>query len=390
MKLSFTTAFFSILLALSFYGHSQVLSGDPLIYISEAYDASLTGEYHFGFYLGTTNIGHTSLIVEKAGNGPDQAVYKIKTTARMVFGSEYKFLEKTSYLDARLSLISYDEYEEESLSDGSISTSVEQLYIEEGLWKISRIKDDEITEGKFQADGGNYPDIPCMLMLVKKIPPDATATYTLPWLDWPSTIDNQNPPVYSSLTIEADGVPRRYEFKGNEVDTYQVRFTQEEGEEYIFVVGPEQRVLSIFTDDIPVYYLAGTKEEVLDDLPELEIESSHMDGPKAVVQEYFEIIAKAKPVENLDSIIDWQSIHTEMAEQNSDVLNMTPGMLASLFKQQFKNTEAPVSVEQVNLLIQMIDIQIDGDSAKVTLPGSDDAFILRNTENGWLILHFPH
>jgi hypothetical protein len=363
---------------------------NPFEAIQDTFEKSLAGNYFFGLYLGNTNIGQTYLTIEDAEGERDGAVYYLETVARMALAGRHFYLEHSSYIDATFSAIAGHRYSEETNEDGSISTTVEQLEQEDGNWVFLRMLDDDMQEYSLPITEGNYPDLSGMFLLARKIPLDQKKTYRISWVYWPEDQTTDDYPRYRPLTIDVNNIPEAFNFRGEERTVFNIHMSQEGGEDYIFALDEDRNILAIWSEDIPVRYLAGTEEEATSDLPATVTEVTGGSGPAETVQIYFEVLAKIREPDDLDIILDWDSVHAEMSADNEAVAAMSPEMVASLFKNQLENKGPAISGDMVDLLMGVVETTVDGDSATVAMPGEDDLFKLRKIESGWIIMHFPH
>lgn len=360
---------------------------DPLV-LPEAMDSSLLGSYNFGLYLGTENIGQMLFSVDEAGD--EEAAYFVRVIARMAVGPRHFYAEESSYLDSAFSMLYSDKYDEETNDDGTISTTIEQLELTGGNWRLLRTQDDEMKDYILPASGGNYPGVSNMLLLAKKLPLAEPGRYRVGYVHWPETVTEDRRPEYRTLTMYVGGQRMPFDFRGTNKMVHEVRMEQEDGENYIFLIDDSGTILSIGSDEMPIRFLAGSDSEITANLPSSKPDTVGSDDPLSAVAVYFEVIAQARGPEDLDLVLDWEAVHAEMSLENDAVAQMSTDTIASLFKSQFAGGEAPVSMDEIEMLLAMVETKVFGDTATVVLPGKGDAFRLRRTETGWLITHFPH
>jgi hypothetical protein len=187
--------------------------------------------------------------------------------------------------------------------------------------------------------------------------------------------------------------PETYSFRGQERTTHAIRYEQSNEKSIVLRITPEREILAIEFEETPIALIAGTEEEIAENIaadgPEAGPRS--VDSPVTAVTIYFRVLSKEAPTEALDGVMNWEAIHAEMAAKDDDIARLTPEIFASVMKGQFEGQRGVVTEEQVDLIIPMLKTEIDGNAAKIALPGrDDDPFLLKKGDDGWKITHFPH
>jgi hypothetical protein len=352
----------------------------------ETYQESLTEPATFGFYIGgSQNMGRAVFQFSPAPEGSG-AIYLATSLGEFQFGPDHSRFENKVLLDGRLQIVTGKSKEDET-ENGVERNESHSIRRENGNWAIERTIDGEEKSVLFPHDGPAHPDFISMILFARAIDLVEGTTHDFRILDW----DNDDEgPQYISVKMSVTG-PESYSFRGREVTAHGVRYEQSDEETFLFRITPEREILAIEIEGTPVSLIAGTEEEISKNIEGVGGDEGAGDSPKATVAVYFRIHSKEAPVAALDGIMDWDAIHAEMAAEYDDAPSMTPKVFAGHFKVQFENQPAVVSKEQVDAILALLTIEIDGNDAKVTLPEQEeDPFLLEKGEDGWKITHFPH
>lgn len=366
-------------------------------------DEGLLGTHEFGIYLqGRKNIGLSTVKVERAPDASG-ATYRVEFALNMAMAGVFdNRTTATAMLDEQLAMLSFEGTDLES-SEGTESRKEKRYTLEDGVWRAERNADGQVTRHEVTAEAPNHWDVVCMLLLVRKLDLESPGVYRLSGIHW-SALDGDEGDdgdegseageagpatgAYRGVTVTV-GEAAPFAHRGQTVQAVAVRIEREGDDTALYHLAADHRVLAFGPVGPPVGMVAGTSEEVRKDMEVPNAEEAA--GPLGAVKVYFDVVAKQAEVSALDGVMDWEAIFQEMAAESPEVKALGAAGVASLLKSQFEQAPQAIGPAQVEMLMGMLEASVDGDAAKVAMPGKEDAFELRKDAAGaWRITHFPH
>lgn len=352
--------------------------------LEAGFDARLAGTSCWGIYMGGKALGTVESTVERA---PEEsgAVYRERVVMQLSLGPRKMRQETTALFDARLGLIHSEQLERNQTGE-EVSESRKVTRREGDTW----VREQTGPDGKtvtLTAEGGENHEASLMLVLV--VAGNKPGKYALRGVEWPKTGEGEAG-TWHRLELEV-AEAAEVEHRGAKVQAHAVKGTKGDEPPMQLVVSSEGKVLSMSPGGQPFKMVAGTPEEAKQDLPS---------GPKApvagltevpaAIELYFRVLSGEQPIDGLDRILDWKSVHATIARDNPEVAEVTPEQFAELTKAEIKQQIPAIPPEQVNVVLPMLQTSVEGDEAVVQLPGNEATFRLRKQADGtWRIYEFP-
>jgi hypothetical protein len=337
-------------------------------------DTSLEGEDSYTIYMGPTSIGEATISVSVDAEGRH---YMLGLAMDMAAGGFEMHGVDELLLDASFAVVS-----RHSESNGTQGEERKSLTLEGGQWV--RLVDEAEGSRRQTApvDGPNYSEEMGLVLLLRAagIRP---GTYQVPQIDWSGEGDTGTP-AEARVEVSEEG---DFEHNGEAVRGHEVRIHNPTGKIYGHLIDTEGQLLELWfegEDAPPMRMVRGGAQT--------EGGSHAADSPEGAVEVFFRVISGERPVDALDEVIDWAAVHAEMAEQNAQVAALSVDQVAQIFKDQFagrvESGQHPSSAE-IDALALSISAEVDGDQARVGMPGKDDAFLLERQDGTWRIVHMP-
>lgn len=365
--------------------------GQEFIASVDGANEALFGTLRFGIYFnGQVNIG--TIVADVAESAEAGAAYRIKTKLQVAMGPRKQTVSDESHLDATGGMVSTRSTEVETIGETE-SETIKHVSLVDGKWTEVRDEDGEETTTEIESKGTWHSHIPSMVLL-GHILPDVEETTVLE-LDALNFMEGRESFGYKPMTVEIQPFAD-YEHRGETVKAKGIFFDHpDDGEDTRMMVDTEGKVLAIWPDVAPIRMIAGTEEEILEDIAppaaEGEGETSAAGSPTEAVMTYLRVLGKISPVTELDGVMDWEAIREEMMADSPEVEALSAEMIGQLLKSQFEKAPPAFGEEELNLVGAMLGSEVDGETAKVSIPGQeDDPFLLRLVEGKWIITHFPH
>ena len=349
----------------------------------ETYQESLTEPVDFGVYLGgTQNIGKMSVWCDAAPEGSG-AVYLAGFKGQMKFASNVYEGQTEASLDGHLGLVSAESRSHE-FENGVENNETHSVRRTNGNWSIDSTIDGQTETTQVAYEGPAHVKIVSFCLFARAVELIEGRSHEFRLLDWDP--DEEEEPRYTPITMTVSK-SQEYTFRGQELSAHRIRYL---GEETTAVwITPERKILAIEIEGTPLVFLTGTEEEIGKSIESAPI-GNPAESPLAAVQTYFRVFSKEQTVEALDAIMDWESVHAEMAAEDPGAANMSPETLSTILKGEFQKQQGVITKEQVDALSALLKIEIDGDEATVAIPDKEeDPFLLKKGEDGWKITHFP-
>lgn len=356
--------------------------GGPAELLGEAprgYNAAVEGERRCGLYLNDRYVGATVLRVERADEASG-ATYRVTLEMRMELGDFRQQGTQVVLLDDRFAIV--ERRDEES---GSQRTRERRWTREGGVWTREVTEGGKTTRTTFASERPDYGEEAFVQLLLEAAGGPRPGSYRLPTVVWPK---DEGPARDGEIevTIEQGGA---YEHRGQSIpSSCTMRVVDADGEKSLCVIDPAGRLLSMRPEGEgapPLRMTAGTAEQLeVDARPPAAPDAS---SPVAAVQVFFEVLAKKRPVDGLDEVIDWAAVREDLVKKNEEVAAMTVEQVAAIFKERFAEQDGPTP-EQVSMLMQLLEVKLEGDDARVAMPGQEsDPMLLRRREGRWWIVH---
>ena len=284
------------------------------------------------------------------------------------------------FLDEKLSVVRFNEKKKEPDGESSKTTSSRYSKVD-GNWVRAFKLNGKEGKTSLKVTGPNYGHLQSQFLLMKILKLDKPAVYSLPAIQWPSAeeiveADDPKAPSMGKLTLKLDGklVPDTH--RGKNKETYKIKV--DEGDNFTtWTLSPTNEIYSIESKGKPGALISGTADTFTDDLKKTK-ESS----PAKAVKVYLEVLSKITDVEDLDKVMDWETVGKEFGGLDAE-------MAAEQFKSSLKKTDAAFPKTKIPWIMAMLETKIEGDTATITMPGATSFFTLRKTEKGWLITKFP-
>lgn len=353
-------------------GPAELLGSAP-----QGYNAALEGERRCGLYFEDRCVGTTSLRVERADE-KSGATYRVTMEMRMELGEFRQQGTHVALLDDRFAVVSREQEE-----SGSQENRKRRWSREGGAWVREVTEGGQTTRTTFASDRPDYGEEMLVQLMLEAAGGPRPGTYRLPTVVWPQE-EGAPREGHIEVVVEPAGSS---EHRGKTVPSFTLRLVEADGEKSVCVVDAKGRLLSMRPDGEgapPLRMTAGTKEELeADARPPAAPEAG---SPVAVVQGFLEVLAKARPPEALDELIDWTAVREELLKRDPSVAAIPVEQVAAIFKQRFSEQDGP-SPEQVSLIVGMLKVQVEGDDARITMPGQKDPFVLRRRDGRWWIVH---
>ncbi|MHC4779274.1 MAG: SH3 domain-containing protein, partial [Planctomycetota bacterium] len=261
-------------------------------------------------------------------------------------------------------------------------------------WVSTKFTKEEQKTGKgvytLKSEQKNYYEMVCGWVLAKKIELDGKyAFYGIKWPEISGEQEEEKTLDDSAVKTLEFEVPELsdYEFRGKTVKAHQIVTARQDDDDFTIAVTPDNKVLAFWPTDAPIAFIMGTEEESKNDIQKEA--AAGADDVKACLKVYFDVLAKEADAEALDDVMDWESIRVEMSAIDPSYADITAEEAGKKIKEQFARVPKALTAEQVSMLLDMIEVTIDGEEAQAPLPGrDDDPFLFKKIDGKWKIVHF--
>lgn len=360
--------------------------GQALVADCTGYDEGLEGSYGLGIYVGDKNIGTASF--EVAPSSAPGATYEVTARMSMVMGPNRRAGVEVFLLDEKFALVSYRSDEE--LVEGGQTKNKSRVTRREGdAWVHERTDSGRTTTSRSPAAHPDYWEIPVLILLMRRADLARAGTWQLHGIDWDPA---RGGPVVRDVRLSVPAARKEVQHRGQMVEVLEVKVERVGRDTSVFQVDGEGRVLALSLEGTPVRMVAGTDEEIAADLPAAKgAGGAGADTPEAAVRIYLEVLAKARGVDDLDLVMDWEANYQDMLAENPDISGLGAEGIRGIFKQQFAQIPAQFDRTQLEAAMAAVQREVTGDEARIALSDApDNPFLLRRTaEGGWLIKRFP-
>lgn len=350
------------------------------------FDEAICGETELAVRMGAKSIGTGKLVVTKAAEGSG-GVYQASIKVNIAVGPMNMSMQETAVLDAKFALVS-SEVREVNERGGVQEIKHRKITRAEGKWTRVKTEGEETTTLVFPADRPNHESALSAILISRKLAGSPSGDYVFTGVDWGDKDGKpQTEPKSQALTMTLkDAEPAT--FGDLELEVRTVLGAKESDPETMdFVVGTDGRFISFAPSTAPLTVIDAA-------LPAGKAEPEVVAGtgsPLAAAVLYLKALAGMVPVTDMNKVMDWAAIHADMSAEDPNVAALDVDTLAKVLLGQFSKQAGVVTPEQIELLIPMLTVKEDGETATVTIPGQDASpFKLRKTETGWLITRFPH
>lgn len=364
----------------------------------EGTDDALLGTYWYGVYMKMAkNVGKGKIVVERAPEGT--GIYK--AVADMTFvGTRIKAEE---ICDGKLGLVSSTSSETD---DGNEKKEVQRL--EAGAWTCTKTETDASGTYKAEPSAPHHGEMFSTWALARKLPL-TPARYVFQAISWPDPTpafeedgfgedeggedegeEEEEKGSYMDLIVTV-GEAAELDIRGKKIQAHPIRFKKDEegGDTWVFHVTAEHTVVAFAPDETPMLFVLGTEEEAAQDLGPLPAETDDQKAVKAAVMVFFKVMAKEADVDALDDVVDWSSVRKALAEKQPMFEQMSDEDAAAMLKGFLQAGESPISKDKLTFVELALEATVDGDTAKVTVPGTGDKpMVLKKVDGKWKMVEF--
>ena len=350
------------------------------------FDPSLARTTLLGVYLREKRVGLLKSTISRAP-AESGAMYLEETTLdlELAWGAYHQEVRLLLALD--LSLVRKETQEEARRPEpsGVVRTWLE---VKAGQWVRSQAhdtKEGSLTAERTPALGPNYG--PCLTALASKFAGQA-GVYRVPAILWAGSDRRETGPATLSFAV---GEPGEVQHRGRAVQAVLVKVTGK-GEPLELTLTPSGELLVMEGSGLPYRFVAGSAEETARDLS---VAAPAAPGgaasPKEAVAVFLHASARARPVADLDQVIDFEAVLARLKlESPEQTAKLSAQDVSLLFKTRIESEQAPLTKALADKALSKLRVKIEEDAASAQLPGYKEAFLLRRTAGGrWLIVAWP-
>lgn len=369
-------------------------AGKQLLAGVKEIDTSFLATTWYGIHMsGAKNVGKAKMVAEKAPDGSG-AVYKVVTEIQMSIGPMTFKVNDVSLLDMAGSALSIETVEERS--GGRETTSVKRTG---DNWTGKVTVDGKSLTSNHSGAVTNHWDVPNHCFVVRKLPLDKPGVYILKGIDWPKPVESEESAATDATqTLPADcikdvtftvGTPVQIKHRGADIQVWEVKVDRPGEESSVYTVDAKHQILVIAPAG-PIKMILGTEAEAGADLAVSEEDRAKEAGIREAIGVFWDVMATVKPVDALDTIMDWQSIQDAMAAGAPDVGALKLEAFVKMMKEQYGATANESMKESLEFLKNAITVKFEGETAVVAMLGGDEnPFHLKKVDGKWKITRVP-
>lgn len=367
-------------------GQDALPDGQALLKDASGYDAALERPLHLGIYMaGVKNMGTARIEVRRA-EAP--ATYVLTARQDMTFGRERKSGTEEFFLDERLALLSSRSTEEETKA-GKVVKKAVTIRREGDEWIREVVEDGGApSTQRLTATGPMYADVPVLITFLRKADLSAPGEWRLQGVRWEGEQLRA-----TEIRVRIPEARTKIVHRGREVEVTEVRLERVGRDVSRVAIDGEGNVLSLTLEGAPVSMVAGTEEEITSDLPPAvaKVEPG-VESPQQCIRVYLEVLIKARGVDELDTIIDWQGVLDQLGANDPQVAAMGVEGIRAVIKQSMGDQPQPFTRDELEQALQVMTVTQEGeDAAQVELVGAEGKpFVLRRNARGWRMVALPN
>jgi hypothetical protein len=244
---------------------------------------------------------------------------------------------------------------------------------------------EESTTLTFTLQGHNHESMVSAILLSRKLAGSPSGEYVFKGIDWKKEEGGDPEAQALSLTIQDAATVT---IAGKELKVRELRGVKSgDPDATVFRVGADGRFISFASTTNPVQVVAS---DLVESTAAPEATTPGTDTPKAAAALYLQVLAGGATIEDLNRVMDWPTLHQESGAENANIAALDVDTFRTLMLAEFRKQVGVINQEQLALIIPMLKVKEDGDTATVTIPGQEKSpFHLRKTATGWVITKFP-
>ncbi|RMG06390.1 MAG: hypothetical protein D6731_25895 [Planctomycetota bacterium] len=372
--------------------------GDALLAGWTDLDPALLGTTWLGLYLpGGESVGRVRIDVERAP-ADSGAAYAARYELRMTFAGSTLTRSGSSLHDTDLGVL---ESSERALArKGDEEERQEYSLRREGdRWVYTARKGERELHSTLpcSAVGGRrslHQGLVCTLLLGRKLARGRGESFALRTVDWPE-LTEAGPEASGEARPSKVAVmvlpPTKVEHRGRSLEGVRVHFASVRKGIQEVVADAEGRLLSFRSRTQPIRMVAASSEkECLADLGKRPAIEPGPQSPLGACALYLLVLAHARPVGDLDQVMDWEAILRRFrAREPRRWADHDAARLRKELLRDFQRAETGLRKEHVDRFLPLLEAEVRDRKATVRGPGLAPFELVQQEDGTWRIVRFP-